>query len=150
MTIKPHPDFMKAGKIAGKVLSFIEGEVKPGVKVLKICKLAEEKIIEFFEETNQAKSRLLIYSCTSGYPVAAKDVALLEINRMYEKYSSRVNEIGFSGHHLGVAIDIAAYALGARWIERHFTKDKTWKGQALHAPVSDRSVHPEEGCGQGT
>lgn len=44
---KPHPDFMKAGKIAGKVLSFIEGEVKPGVKVLKICKLAEEKIMEF-------------------------------------------------------------------------------------------------------
>ena len=44
---KPHPDFMKAGKIAGKVLSFNEGEVKPGVKVLKICKLAEEKIMEF-------------------------------------------------------------------------------------------------------
>lgn len=44
---KLHPDFMKAGKIAGKVLSFIEGEVKPGVKVLKICKLAEEKIMEF-------------------------------------------------------------------------------------------------------
>ncbi len=43
---KPHPDFMKAGKIAGKVLSFIEGEVKPGVKVLKICRLAEEKIME--------------------------------------------------------------------------------------------------------
>ncbi len=43
---KPHPDFMKAGKIAGKVLSFIEGAVKPGVKVLKICRLAEEKIME--------------------------------------------------------------------------------------------------------
>ena len=44
---KPHPDFMKARKIAGKVLSLIEGEVKPGVKVLKICRLAEEKIMEF-------------------------------------------------------------------------------------------------------
>ena len=47
MTTKPHPDFMKAGKIAGKVLSFIEGEVKPDVKVLRICSLAEEKIMEF-------------------------------------------------------------------------------------------------------
>ncbi|MHA1136837.1 MAG: type II methionyl aminopeptidase [Candidatus Thorarchaeota archaeon] len=47
MAVKPHPDFMKAGKIAGKVLSFVEGEVKPGVKVLKICKLAEEKIMEY-------------------------------------------------------------------------------------------------------
>jgi len=87
-----------------------------------------EEIVKFFEETNQAKSRLLIYSCTSGYPVPAKDVALLEINWLYDNYESRVNEIGFSGHHLGVALDVAAFTLGARWIERHFTKDRTWKG----------------------
>jgi sialic acid synthase len=87
-----------------------------------------EEIIQFFEETNQAKSRLLVYSCTSGYPVPAEDVSLLEINTLYSEYSNRVNEIGFSGHHKGVAIDIAAYTLGARWIERHFTKDRTWKG----------------------
>merc|ERR1712151_111567 len=28
----------------------------------------------------------------------------------------------------GIAIDVAAYAMGAQWIERHFTKDRTWKG----------------------
>ncbi len=87
-----------------------------------------EEIIKFFEETDQAKSRLLIYSCTSGYPVPAEDVALLEITWLYENYGDRVNEIGFSGHHLGIALDISAYTLGARWIERHFTKDRTWKG----------------------
>mgnify|MGYP005993450685 CR=1 FL=1 len=87
-----------------------------------------EEIVKFFEETNQAKSRLLIYSCTSGYPVPFKDICLLEINWLYDKYQKRVNEIGFSGHHNGIAIDIAAYTLGARWIERHFTKDRTWKG----------------------
>ena len=57
-----------------------------------------------------------------------KDVALLEINNLYEKYDNRVKEIGFSGHHLGIAVDNAAYTLGARWIERHFTKDRTWRG----------------------
>jgi sialic acid synthase len=88
----------------------------------------ERKVIKFFEETNQAASRLIIYSCTSGYPVPFKDVCLLEINRLYADYGSRVKEIGFSGHHLGIAIDIAAYTLGAKWIERHFTKDRTWKG----------------------
>lgn len=87
-----------------------------------------EDIVMFFEENNQAKSRLLIYSCTSGYPVPPEDVSLLEINWIYEKYGDRVNEIGFSGHHLGINLDIAAYALGAGWIERHFTKDKSWKG----------------------
>jgi len=87
-----------------------------------------EEIVNFFEATDQAKSRLLIYSCTSGYPVPAKDVALLEINWLYDNYGHRVNAIGFSGHHLGTSLDVAAYTLGARWIERHFTKDRTWKG----------------------
>ena len=87
-----------------------------------------EEIVNFFEATDQAKSRLLIYSCTSGYPVPAKDVSLLEINWLYDNYGHRVNAIGFSGHHLGTSLDVAAYTLGARWIERHFTKDRTWKG----------------------
>jgi len=39
-----------------------------------------------------------------------------------------VKSIGFSGHHKGIAIDVAAYTLGAIWIERHFTLDRTWKG----------------------
>jgi len=47
MEAKPHPDFMKAGKIAARVLSLVGSEVKPGVKVLKICQLAEKKILEF-------------------------------------------------------------------------------------------------------
>jgi sialic acid synthase len=91
-------------------------------------KAEELEVVKFFEETGQAASRLIIYSCTSGYPVPFKDVCLLEINRLYSEYGKRVKEIGFSGHHLGIAIDIAAYTLGARWIERHFTKDRTWKG----------------------
>ncbi len=88
----------------------------------------EEEVVKFFEETGAAKSRLVIYSCTSGYPVPFKDICLLEINRLYKSFGTRVNEIGFSGHHLGIAMDVAAYTLGARWIERHFTKDRTWKG----------------------
>ncbi len=88
----------------------------------------EEAVVRFFEETDQAKDRLVIYSCTSGYPVPFKDICLLEINRLYDTYGSRVKEIGFSGHHLGIAVDVAAYTIGAKWIERHFTKDRTWKG----------------------
>ena len=88
----------------------------------------EKEVVNFFELTNQASNRLVIYSCTSGYPVPFSDVCLLEISRLYQEYSSRVKDIGFSGHHLGIAIDIAAYTLGANWIERHFTKDRSWKG----------------------
>ena len=47
MTNSPHPDFVKAGRIAGRVISEVAREVKPGVKVLRICTLAESKIIEY-------------------------------------------------------------------------------------------------------
>ena len=57
-----------------------------------------------------------------------EDVCLLEISRLVDTYGSTVKEIGFSGHHNGIAIDIAAYTLGATVIERHFTLDRTWKG----------------------
>ena len=47
---------------------------------------------------------------------------------MKEEYDERVKAIGFSGHHLGIAVDIAAYTLGANYVERHYTLDRTWKG----------------------
>ena len=83
---------------------------------------------------------MLVYSCTSGYPVPPADVALLEINWLYEKYYNRINGIGFSGHHLGGALDIAAYTLGATWIERHFTKDRTWKGTDHSASLEPQGL----------
>ena len=87
----------------------------------------EEEIVSFFEENNQG-NRLVVYSCTSGYPVPFEDMCMLEIVRIKKKFENRVKAIGFSGHHLGIAVDIAAYTLGAEWVERHFTLDRTWKG----------------------
>ena len=87
----------------------------------------EEAVVQLFERHGRAKD-LILYNCTSGYPVPFKDVCLLEINRMREQYEGRVKAIGFSGHHLGIAVDVAAYTLGATYIERHYTLDRTWKG----------------------
>lgn len=87
----------------------------------------EEQIVRLFEKNGREKD-LVLFSCTSGYPVPFEDVALLEITRMNETYGHRVKSIGFSGHHLGISVDIAAYTLGAHIIERHYTLDRTWKG----------------------
>ena len=87
----------------------------------------EEQIVQLFEKNDRAKD-LVLFNCTSGYPVPFEDVCLLEINRMREAYEDRVKAIGFSGHHLGIAVDVAAYTLGADVIERHYTLDRTWKG----------------------
>ena len=88
----------------------------------------EKKVIAFFNQNGISKERLIIYSCTSGYPVPFNDLCLLEIKRLQNDYNHIVKSIGFSGHHLGIAVDVAAYTLGAQYIERHFTKDRTWKG----------------------
>ena len=86
-----------------------------------------EDLVLFFEEKRRSKD-LVLYNCTSGYPVPFEDICLLDINLLKKKYAHRVKEIGFSGHHLGIAADIAAYTLGATVIERHYTLDRTWKG----------------------
>mgnify|MGYP000724615106 FL=1 len=139
------PEFLKVPSACNnnfEMLKVLRDEFKGQVQISigMTTKEEVEKIISFFEQTNQAQSRLLIYSCTSGYPVPAEDVALLEINWLYEHYQDRVNEIGFSGHHLGVALDAAAYTLGARWIERHFTKDRTWKGTDHSASLEPQGL----------
>jgi len=86
-----------------------------------------EEIVSFLEKQDAAK-RVVLYACTSGYPVPFEDLALLEIKALEETWGNRVKNIAFSGHHLGIAADIAAVTLGASWIERHFTLDRTWKG----------------------
>ena len=86
-----------------------------------------DDLVQFFIKAGRNKD-LVLYNCTSGYPVAFEDVCLLDINLLMEKYGDKVKHIGFSGHHLGIAVDIAAYTLGANIIERHYTLDRTWKG----------------------
>lgn len=86
--------------------------------------------------------RLVIYACTSGYPVPFNDVCLLEIRRLQEKYqfTGRAKSIGFSGHHNGIAIDLGAFLLGASHIERHFTLDRTWKGSDHAASLEPQGL----------
>lgn len=97
-----------------------------------------EKIVELFEQKGKNQN-LVLYNCTSGYPVPYDDVCLLEIKNLQSKYGDKVKAIGFSGHHIGTAVDIAAYTLGATIIERHYTLDKSWKGTDHSA-----SLEPEE------
>jgi sialic acid synthase len=85
------------------------------------------RIVAFYEERGRSGD-LVLYACTSGYPVAFDELCLREVERLRADFDGRVKAIGFSGHHLGIAADVAALTLGAAWIERHFTLDRTWKG----------------------
>ncbi len=126
------PDFIKipsACNLNFAVIDYLLSDYSGDIHIsLGMTNRAEEKrIIERFEDSG-VLDRLVLYACTSGYPVPHQDVCLLEIKRFNQNYKERVKAIGFSGHHLGIAIDVAAQTLGAEWIERHFTLDRTWKG----------------------
>lgn len=127
-----NPQFIKipsATNLNAPILNYLCGEYGGEIHLsVGMTTHAEEvAIIERFERHGRNQD-LVLYSCTSGYPVAFEDICLLEITRLRESYGSRVKKIGFSGHHLGIAADVAALALGAEVFERHFTLDRTWKG----------------------
>ena len=127
-----HPQFIKIPSACNthfEMLQWLcdnyEGEIQLSFGMT--TKDEEEKIVQLFEKNGRAKD-LILYNCTSGYPVPYEDICLLEITRMIDQFQGRVKAIGFSGHHLGIAVDVAAYTLGAEYIERHYTLNRKWKG----------------------
>lgn len=75
-------------------------------------------------------ARLVLYACTSGYPVENRETTVLEVARLRDEFFApgKCGGIGFSGHHTGIQVDLAALTLGATYIERHFTLNRAWKG----------------------
>ena len=71
------------------------------------------------------KDRYILH-CTSTYPSSFEELNLNYIRVLAENFPDC--EIGFSGHHKGIAMDIASVAIGAKIVERHFTLDRTQKG----------------------
>jgi N-acetylneuraminate synthase len=79
---------------------------------------------EILDRLKPHYDRTVFYWTTSEYPVPFDRLYLLEIAEL----KKRVPRVGFSGHHKGISIDMASVVLGATWIERHFTLDRTWRG----------------------
>jgi len=72
-------------------------------------------------------SDVTLMQCTSSYPSKETEVHLNVLKTYQDRYKIPV---GLSGHYVNGsgAIEAAAVALGAKWIERHFTLDRTMKG----------------------
>jgi sialic acid synthase len=70
--------------------------------------------------------QLAILQCTAGYPAAFEELDLRVIGTYRERFPNAV--IGFSSHDNGIAMPVAAYMLGARIVEKHFTLNRAMKG----------------------
>ena len=79
---------------------------------------------------------IYILHCNSSYPTSFEDLNLNNIKTLQQKFN---NNIGFSDHSIGVEGAIAAVALGAKVIEKHFTTDKKLSG-----PDQKISLTPSE------
>lgn len=108
-----------------KVLNDWPGEVH--ISLGMITRAEQERMVRHLVKLGASK-RVVLYCCTSAYPTEPEHVRLGEIKWMQDTLGPMVRSIGFSGHHQGIAIDMAAASMGVSHIERHYTLNRGWKG----------------------
>ena len=95
-----------------------------------------EKAIDILESSGTQKKKITVLHCTSAYPAPMVDINLLAMKTIQNKLQVA---IGYSDHSEGIEISIAAVALGATIIEKHFTTNKNLPG-----PDHKTSLEPSE------
>lgn len=108
---------------------------KPVVMSTGMCEMKEiQTAIDVLRANGTPKITLL--HCNTEYPTPYEDVNLRAMAAMRENFSV---EVGYSDHTLGIEVPIAAVAMGAVIIEKHFTLDRTMEG-----PDHKASLEPDE------
>lgn len=95
-----------------------------------------KEAIDVLVNAGAKKDLISILHCNTEYPTPMKDVNLKAMNEIAKEFNVK---IGYSDHTLGIEIPIAAVALGAKIIEKHFTIDRT-----LNGPDHLASLEPNE------
>jgi N-acetylneuraminate synthase/sialic acid synthase len=85
-----------------------------------------EDVQRAYDTVMPLNPRLCLMQCTCGYPAEFAELDLRVIATYREKFPDVV--IGYSGHDNGIAMPLAAYMLGARIIEKHFTLNRAMRG----------------------
>jgi N,N'-diacetyllegionaminate synthase len=118
-------------------LKAIASLAKPVIMSTGMCNEYEIKqALDVLIQFGILKQNISILHCNTEYPTPMKDVNLKAMLSIRDKFDV---EIGYSDHTLGVEIPIAAVALGAKIIEKHFTLDRTLLG-----PDHVASLEPKE------
>jgi N,N'-diacetyllegionaminate synthase len=95
-----------------------------------------EDALDILISCGTKKENITVLHCNTEYPTPYEDVNLLAMLTIKEAFKVKV---GYSDHTLGIEIPIAAVALGASVIEKHFTLDKNMEG-----PDHKASLEPHE------
>jgi N,N'-diacetyllegionaminate synthase len=127
-----------SGEITNKpYLEHIASKGKPIIMSTGMANMDEiNDAMQVLDENGIKKENIIILHCNTEYPTPMCDVNLLAMN--YIKNSLGV-EVGYSDHTLGIEVPIAAVALGASVIEKHFTLNRNLPG-----PDHSASLEPGE------
>ena len=134
-----------------KILKIPSGEITNFPYLKKIAKTKKNVILStgmsnFLEIENALKvltsyglkkNKIILLHCNTAYPTPFKNVNLNVLKKIKNKFKT---DIGYSDHTLGIEVSIAAAALGARVIEKHFTLNKTWDGPDQKASLDTKEL----------
>lgn len=85
-----------------------------------------DDVVRAYDTVMPINPQLSFLQCTAVYPASAEELNLGVIRTFRQRFPDLV--IGLSDHENGIAMAVAAYVLGARIVEKHFTLNHTWKG----------------------
>lgn len=119
--------------------------------VLLLEKIAEEKKLTFISTGmstmsdiskainifKKRKCKFILMHCVSTYPCPIENLNLNLITALKKKFKC---EVGYSGHESSVSPSLIAYILGARYIERHITLDRSMWGTDQAASLSESGM----------
>ena len=110
---------------------------KPVVMSTGMSEMDEiESAINVLCSNGLTKDQITLLHCNTEYPTPMQDVNLRAMEQMHERFGVAV---GYSDHTKGIEVPIAAVAMGAEVVEKHFTLDKTLPG-----PDHKASLEPNE------
>lgn len=127
-----------SGEITNKpYLQHIASKGKPVIVSTGMASMNEiGAALDVLESTGILRSMIRVLHCNTEYPTPMQDVNLLAMHTIQKQFGV---EVGYSDHTLGIEVPIAAVALGACVIEKHFTLNRNMEG-----PDHAASLEPNE------
>jgi N-acetylneuraminate synthase len=122
---------MEAVASQGKLTLISTGLFDTATEILDACAVFEE-----------AKCPYVVNHCVAIYPCPPERLYLKFLHYLMAVFSgsSGFKGVGYSGHEVGVTPSIIAAQMGAKWIERHFTLDRSWYGADQAASLEPQGM----------
>ena len=118
-------------------LRYVGGLGKPIILSTGMSSMGDiEAAIDVLEKSGTLRSKITVLHCTTEYPTPMSEINLSAMQSIRKAFGVSV---GYSDHSAGIEVSIAAAALGAKVIEKHFTLDRNLPG-----PDHKASLEPNE------